>query len=436
MGVSLKYKLILLLVLLCVLLSAVILIDETTKTTNTKPDLIEINKIKISSESIVNNENISKEDFNDFHINSIYDFTIISILEDNYGDVLYSTKQIIELPLAERINQAISNYDTILDFEKNGMIVGKIIIYSSQALNGNQKLRLVAIIIPFAILCILLILYFLYMRYYLYRPFKRLKSFAKDIAGGNLDIILPMDKDNLFGEFTESFDIMREELKCANQRAINEEKSKKELIAALSHDIKTPISIVRAASELLEINETDPKKLINIIAIQKKTLEIDTLITDLFSSALEDLSELKIDVKDIVSDEIEQIIIGADPLKKVILMNKIPTCLIKVDPLRISQIFGNIISNSYKYADTAIEVTSAIIDHSLKISFKDFGNTLKAEELPMLANKFYRGSNTDGRQGAGLGLYICSNLVLRMEGCLDFLLENDGFRIDVVLLLS
>lgn len=419
---------ILILTLSCILISAGILISDTTKIINTKPDLIEINRIKINSESV--------ESFSNFHIDSRYDFIIVSILDANYGTVLFSTKQIVDMQLTERINLAVGNYDTILDFERNGSIEGKIIIYTSQDLQGNQTLRLMVIIILFSILCALIAAYYFYMRHYLYRPFKRFKSFAQNIAAGNLDLPLPMDKDNLFGEFTESFDILREELKIARQKAADEEKSKKELIATLSHDIKTPISIVRAASELLELNETDQKKLTNIKAIQAKTLEIDTLITDLFSSALEDLSELKINIKDIKSAEIEQIIMNSDLLKKTIFTNKIPACLIKADSLRVSQICGNIILNSYKYADTKIEVSFFLTDNYLRISFKDFGNTLIADDLPMLANKFYRGKNAEDKEGAGLGLYICSNLLERMGGSLDFDLEKNGFRTDISLALS
>jgi len=424
----LKHRIILILMLSCVLLSAGILVSDNARITDTKPDLVEINRIKINSESA--------EIFSDFRIESKYDFTIVSILEANYGDVLFSTKQATDMQLTERINLAISNYDTILDFERNGNIEGKIIIYTSKALQGNQTLRLMAVIIPFIILCVLIVLYYFYMLYYLYSPFKRLKNFAQNIAAGNLDLPLPMDKDNLFGEFTESFDILREELKAAKQKAVAEEQSKKELIATLSHDIKTPVSIVRAASELLEISETDQKKLVNIKAIQAKTLEIDHLVTDLFSSALDDLSELKINIKDINSAQIEQIITNADLLNKTMLTNRIPNCLIKTDPLRISQICGNIISNSYKYADTEIKVSFYLSDHYLGISFKDFGDTLNPDDLPMLANKFYRGKNAEGKEGAGLGLYICSKLLERMGGSLEFDLEKNGLRVDICLALS
>ena len=423
-----KYRLILVLMIFCVLISAGILIADTIKVTTIKPDMVEINSIKIRSEST--------KDLSNFDIDTKYDFTIISILKENYGDILFSTNKADTMPLTQRINSAVSNYDTVVDFEHEGRTEGKIIVYTSRDLSSNNSLRLMAVIIPFTILLIVIVFYYFYMRHYLYNPFKRLKNFAKEIAAGNFDSQLPMDKDNLFGEFTESFDILREELKTARQKAAAEEKSKKELIATISHDIKTPISIVRAASELLKMNETDSKKLVNIEAIQAKTFEMNTLITDLFSSALEDLSELKINLRDIKSVEVLQIIKDADPRGKAIFKNKIPDCLIKADPLRISQICSNIISNSYKYANTKIEAEFLLTDNCLRISFKDFGNTLTASDLPMLTNKFYRGKNAENKEGAGLGLYICSSLLERMGGSLDFDLEPDGLKVSISLILS
>lgn len=419
-----KHKLIPILIIICVLVSAGLLIAETVNFVKEKPDTIEINEIKHNAESVNN--------FLNYSYDSIYDFTIV----DLDGAVLFTTKKVDDISIVERINQAILNYDTVIDYEKNGIVEGKIIIYTGQILEGNRAGRIAAVVIPFSVLCILLVLYYLYMRVYLYRPFKRLKNFAVDIAAGNLDLPLPMDKDNLFGEFSESFDLMREELKAAKQKAVLEEKSKKELIATLSHDIKTPVSIVRAASELLEMNETNPKKLTNIKTIQSKTLEIDRLIMDLFSSALNDLSELKINVINIESALIGDLAKSADQFENVIFKNQIPECLVKADTFRIKQVFGNIISNSDKYAGTVIEVSFYIEAGFLKISFKDSGVSFDKTELPFILTKFYRGKNASDKQGTGLGLYICSELLDRMGGKLEVKPENDGFTVNVNLALS
>ena len=396
-----------------------VLIADTVGGGDYAPDVVEMNRIKASVESVNSFENL----YADFG----YDFTVVN---DN-GDILFSTNDSVQMLLEQRLNNAIRNFDAVISFDG-----GYIVVYTGHLRGSNIPLRLSIVIIISVILVALTISFYIYIKVALYRPFKKLKDFASDIATGNLDTPLPMDKGNLFGEFTESFDIMREELKAARQKIIDEEKSKKELIATLSHDIKTPVAIVRAASELLEIGEKDKKKLANIKAIQEKSLEIDTLITDLFSSALEDLSELRINITDIESKHLQEIIIKADALNKVILSNNMPDCLIRGDALRLGQIFGNIISNSYKYANSEIHISFALEDKRLLMSFKDKGNTLQKEEVPLLTKKFYRGKNAEGRHGVGLGLYICLELIKKMGGELVAIQESDGFRIDIAFVLS
>jgi signal transduction histidine kinase len=167
-----------------------------------------------------------------------------------------------------------------------------------------------------------------------------------------------------------------------------------------------------------------------------KTSEIDTLISDLFSTTLDELNELKIAVKQVESTQIEKFIKTADLSSRVRLKNRVPECLIDADPMRLSQVVGNIISNAYKYADTEIEVSFEMAESTLKTTFKDFGKTLQREELFLLKNKFYRGKNADGKDGVGLGLFICQKLLESMGGTLDFLLEVDGFSVIVSMKLS
>jgi len=383
------------------------------------PNVIEINRIRASVENV--------DDFDGIDRDFSYDFTVVS----SGGEILFSTNNASSMLLQQRLNSAITNRDVVISFDG-----GYIIVYTGHLGGSNVALRLSLIIATSVFFILLIIGYYIYIRHYFYRPFKRLKNFAGDIAAGNLDTVLTMDRNNLFGDFTESFDIMREELKAARQRIIDEEKSKKELIATLSHDIKTPIAIVRAASELLEICESNKKKLANIRTIQEKSLEIDTLITDLFTSSLEDLSELKINITDIESKQVKEIIGGVDSLKKVVFESGIPDCLIRGDALRLSQVFGNIISNSYKYANSEIEVAFSIEDKFLEVAIKDKGKSLDKEEMPLLTRKFYRGKNADGKHGAGLGLYICCKLVEKIGGELTVSQENDGFKAMIKLALS
>ena len=77
------------------------------------------------------------------------------------------------------------------------------------------------------------------------RPFRKLKGFAERIAGGNLDIPLEMDKRNLFGAFTESFDIMRSELKKARLAEAQAQQSKKNSLQNFPTILKRRLQVLK-----------------------------------------------------------------------------------------------------------------------------------------------------------------------------------------------
>ena len=96
-----------------------------------------------------------------------------------------------------------------------------------------------------------------YVRRNVVRPFERMKEFASQVAQGNFDEPLRIEKDNMFGLFTESFDMMREELRASKNREIALKKKEKELVASLSHDLKSPVAGIQVICELLEVKVED-----------------------------------------------------------------------------------------------------------------------------------------------------------------------------------
>ena len=110
--------------------------------------------------------------------------------------------------------------------------------------------------------------------------------------------------------------------------------------------------------------------------------------------------------------------------------------MIFADKLRLQQVFDNIFANSYKYADTEINVRVFADENYLAVEAEDHGGGVSAEELPLLKEKFKRGNNTDGIDGAGLGLYISDRFMTEMKG--ELLIENGerGLKITVLISLS
>jgi len=266
-------------------------------------------------------------------------------------------------------------------------------------------------------------------------PFRKLQSFAHRIAAGNLDISLEMDKRNIFGAFTESFDLMRDELRTSRENEYNANRSKKELVASLSHDIKTPVASVMSAMDIMLLRAKDEKERKTIHSVIAKLEKIDALVTNMFHSTLEELQALKVTPKETESSAIAEIIMSAD-YKERVKPFEIPDCLVLADAVRLQQMMDNIISNSYKYADTEIFVSACIDGQYLVVSIEDSGSGVAEEELPLIFGKYYRGKNAATSDGYGLGLYISNYIATQMGGSIFGENKNGSFAMVVNIRLA
>lgn len=372
------------------------------------------------------------------------------VILDKEGTVLFRTGE----GLSESINAAVRHRDTILTVETDHTVAGRLIIYNDSALFlQSQKERIIIFLSAALFLqCCICVGYIIYLDRIVVRPFDQLKGFAERIAEGNLDIPLTMDRHNLFGAFTESFDIMRSELKRARIAEAEANTSKKELVAKLSHDIKTPVASIKAASEVGVALTDDGKIKDNYTQIIHKTDQINMLITNLFTATLEELRQLSVAPADVESRELYAILESADYLHRTghphpsrhtapdilppAYRPDIPDCLLYADKLRLQQVFDNIFANSYKYANTGIEVTVQRTGGFLTVSIEDYGGGVNPEELPLLKEKFKRGSNAGAIEGAGLGLYISDFFMQEMQGNLILQNGENGLKVIVMIALS
>ena len=359
-----------------------------------------------------------------------YDRELDYVIIDNDGKLVFKTKE----NLSETINEAIKTRGLILDLEMDGTAAGKVIF--DYNLNGQLEDVKSRIIIIFVIIGGLQLIlagcwYFLLNKKIL-TPFHKINSFAARVAEGNLDIPLTMDKEHVFGEFTEAFDLMRSELKKARAAEKKANDDKNDMVAKLSHDIKTPVASIKSTSEIgFEVtNEERTRKMFNVINV--KSDQIKALVDNLFSSSVRDVTEIAVNPGNYASEDIAELIKNADYLNRAGDFD-ISGCSIYMDKLRLQQVFDNIFMNSYKYADTDISVNAGIKDDYLIISVADKGPGVKAEELPTLKQKYRRGGNAVDKDGAGLGLYLADYFCRKMDGELRLSNLEKGFEVSVCL---
>lgn len=390
---------------------------------------MEVPEIDMVSINRIGKETALRWDSKDFKKSESYpyDYAVIDLT----GMVLYKTSPSVP----ESVLEAIRNHDSVLDITPDGSLRGHVLITTGydEALSKTKKdLTLFAILLLF-LPAVPILLYTLYLNRVVLGPFCRMKEFARHIAMGNLDFPLPMDKGHVFGAFTESFDIMRDQLKEARRKEAEANRSKKELVASLSHDIKTPVASIKLISELLLVTETKAPVKERLQTIYQKSDQIDHLITNMLQASLEELGELTVTLSEVNSHSLEAMIKDADYCKKIQPFT-LPGCILLIDPFRLEQVVGNILNNSYKYADTAITVASQLTEDGLRLEFMDYGKGVPDEELPSLFGKYYRGSDSDKKaDGSGLGLYISKNLIERMGGIIECQNRVDGFSVIVYL---
>lgn len=358
------------------------------------------------------------------------------VVLDGEGEVLFKTAQ----GLSESVNAATAHRDTILDIRQGGKTVGKLIVYNRADAVYESRKRALALAVAAVMLLQTAAMtgYVIYLRKILVRPFHKLKDFAQRVAGGNLDVPLEMDRQNVFGAFTESFDLMRSELKRARLAEAQANAAKKELVAELSHDIKTPVASIKAASEVgLALADSDRLR-DNYTQIIRKADQINTLVTNLFNATLEELEQLSVTPGDMESGELAQMLENADYLHRsaVPAASAIPPCLLYADRLRLQQVLDNIYANSYKYAGTDIMLAITRESSRIVIAIEDFGGGVSPQELPFLKEKFRRGSNTGDVEGAGLGLYISDYFMRKMGGKLTVENGTCGLKVSVEVPLS
>ena len=269
------------------------------------------------------------------------------------------------------------------------------------------------------------------------RPFEKLSRFADEIAAGNFELPLDYERSNYFGRFTWGFDRMRREIRNARacERAAIE--NNKTVIAALSHDIKTPVASVRAYAEALEMGmvETPEQQAEYLRRMMQKCDEITKLTDDMLLHALSDLGSLRMQPErfDLAALTEETVASLSARLTDVHFEKPFFAADVYADPVRIAQVIENLIHNARKYAKTDIRISIARNADDTELHVCDSGGGIPDADLPFIFEKFYRGSNAGKEPGAGLGLYIVRFIAEQSGGGVTLQNADGGLHVTVSL---
>ena len=248
----------------------------------------------------------------------------------NDNNVLLKSSDTFKLDT--NIHSHIKNKDTIIEMVKNNVVVGKVVIENNDKMIYQNKYRQVKVFCSIAMIIagIMMSIFMFVLWKTLLKPINKIKKNVEHIAQGNLEMPLIVECKGVIGDFADSFNILRESLLISKNEEILLKKKNKEIIASLSHDIKTPVASIKAVAELLSVQEEDDIKRNKLSSIIMKAEQINLLADNLLQTTLEELNEWEVSVNEEASEIISNIIKNAD-YKNYVLPFSIEPCLIRFD---------------------------------------------------------------------------------------------------------
>lgn len=262
-------------------------------------------------------------------------------------------------------------------------------------------------------------------------PLTALRRAAAAIRAGNLDSPLVVPARDELGQACQDFDAMRQELGHARKRQEQYEQNRKELIAGISHDLATPLTLLKGyASGILDgITKTPEKQRQYVQKIYTTSCSMEELVDSLFLFSKLDLGRLPFTLTPLplaryledVTDELQRLY--RDQGLRLSFTPCSQTLTVTVDALQFRRVLGNIVTNALKYAGTAttdIDITIWPEAPSVHIQISDHGQGVPAASLPKLFDTFYRAdmARTDVTKGSGLGLAIAKQIITAFGGAI------------------
>lgn len=272
-------------------------------------------------------------------------------------------------------------------------------------------------------------------------PLAALKQGIVHIADNDLSFPISYQKQDELGQLCGAFETMRRELLKSNRRMWEMVDERKKINASISHDLRTPITVIKGYSEYLDRNIGKD------VLTEDGIREIATYIHQA-ASRLEDyansvhevqaLEEMSLDYKKIaLADLMKEMqtqlsILSEQHQVKINISSQLPEQTVSIAPAAVFRIVENIVSNSLRYRQEKIDVDFSFLQPHLIIVITDDGKGFSPQDQAEAVNYFYKGKKEKGH--FGIGLTICKILAEKHGGTI--LLDNSphgGARVTVKL---
>ena len=257
------------------------------------------------------------------------------------------------------------------------------------------------------------------------RRVDQLRRGTARLAGGDLDAKVLVEGRDELAKLAEDFNRMAQDLAEAAAREREAERARRDLIAAVSHDLRTPLASTRALIEAVSDGVVeDPGTQARYLASARSELEkLGRLVDDLFELSRIDAGALRLNLeeaslRDLISDTLSGFRHQAES-KGVRLVGEVSDGVdpVLANPPRLQRVLYNLVSNALRHtpADGTIVLRAEPQETLVRVEVSDTGEGIMPEDLPRVFERSFRGERSRTRVGtgdsAGLGLAIARGLI-------------------------
>lgn len=247
------------------------------------------------------------------------------------------------------------------------------------------------------------------------KPIKMMRYNAEKLAKGNYDVTFKEAGYEEIDELANTLNFMAGELKKTD-------KVRKELIANVSHDLRTPLTMIKAYSEMIRdlSGENKEKREEHLGVIMDETDRLITLVNDMMDLSKIEAGKIELNIQNVNYTELIKAMVqrikNINNEKFSLALDVPDNIYSNIDKTQIEQVLYNLITNAIKHAgeDKDIKIKVTTTDKKIKTEVIDNGVGISKEDIPHIFDRYYKSDKSYKREtdGSGLGLSIVKNILI------------------------